>query len=82
MAKAKNISVYKIENDVPVPEDAQRPSIRAMVPIDELEVGDSVEFPLRLRTTVATTATRLKREGKVFTIKKIDEKSARIWRVE
>lgn len=79
---AKSVQVYKIDRDVPVPDDAQRPSIRAMVPIDELEVGDSVEFPLRLRTTVATTASRLKREGKGFTIKKIDEKSARIWRVE
>lgn len=82
MSKNTPIPVYKIDSDVPVPSDAQRPTIRTMVPIDGLAVGDSVEFPLKLRTTVATTATRLKKEGKVFTIKKVDEKNARIWRVE
>lgn len=78
---AKSITVYKIDNDVPVPKDAKRPSIREMVPIDDLDIGDSVEFPLRLKAIVATTATRLKRDGKLFTVKKIDDKKARIWRI-
>lgn len=79
---AKTISVYKIEHDVPVPVDAKAPSVRDLVPIDELDVGDSVEFPIKLKNGVAVLATRLKREGKSFTIKKVDEDNARIWRVE
>lgn len=79
---ARDIPVYKIEHDIPVPDDAKQPSARELVPIDELEVGDSVEFPRKLQTSVATIASRLRRDGKSFTIKKVDEENARIWRVE
>lgn len=70
------IEVYKIDSDVPVPTSA-------LPPIGMLEVGDSILFALSKRRSVATTASRLKREqGKKFKISKQDADTARIWRTE
>lgn len=75
------ISVYNIDSGVPVPDTG--PKTRDRVPVHLLEVGDSILFPLKLRRAVTSIAQRLKEsEGKRFTIKKMDDKNARIWRVE
>lgn len=79
---SKDIPVYKIDSNVPVPVEVNKPHIRQVIPIDDLGIGESVEFPLELQSSVAPTASRLKKMGKVFTIKKVSEKTARIWRVE
>lgn len=75
------IPVYSIDRDVPVPKDAKKPSIRQLVPIERLQPGESILFPLKYRSTVATIASRLGTVGMSYTIKKVDDKNARIWRV-
>lgn len=73
---SKNIPVYTVDSGVPPP-DAKH------VPLESLEVGDSMLFPLARRNTVQTLASRIKsKSGKEFTIKKIDENTARIWRLQ
>lgn len=70
------IEVYKIESDVPLP-------TTVLPPIGMLEVGDSILFALGKRRSVATIASRLKKDqGKRFKINKQDEDTARIWRTE
>lgn len=72
--------VYKIDSNVPVPDIKDRAE---PVPLSTLEPGESILFPLSRRRTVQTHASRLKTTaGKVFTIKKVDADSARIWRVQ
>lgn len=78
---ARNIPVLKVDSDVPIPVEVNQPSVREQVPIDKLKVGESVEFPRELTTALATTASRLKKQGKVFTIRKVTDDKARIWRV-
>lgn len=75
------IPVYDIDSGVPVPEQPG-PSARQQVPVHSLEPGESILFPLSIRRAVTSIAQRLKAEGKTFTIKKMDEHNARIWRVK
>lgn len=49
-------------------------------PLADMEVGDSFIFPLRSRGNIAAKGLRFK--PKRFTIRKISETEARIWRVE
>ena len=74
----REIPVISIDSGVPVPEGAGQ-----RFPVDKLEVGESILFPLVKRKSVSSIANRLKRQtGKKFTVKKMDDKHARIWRVE
>lgn len=67
---------YKIDNNVPLPEDKS-------ILLTEMTVGDSILFPLDRRRSVASTASLLKRTGgKQFTIKKVDDNNARVWRTK
>jgi hypothetical protein len=68
---------YEIDDGVNIP------VTRLHVPLRDLEVGQSVEFPKERRASIASIASRLKREtGRVFTIKITNESTCRIWRVE
>lgn len=69
---------YKVEDSVPIPVRVANKSI----PIEDLEVGQSILFPLDRRPYVQTKASRLKGSGKVFTVSKVDDKNARVWRKE
>lgn len=70
------IEVYTIDSNVPIPTSA-------LPPIGMLEVGDSILFSASKRRSVATTASRLKKEqGKRFKINKQDADTVRIWRTE
>jgi len=69
---------YEVETGVPVPVRNTSPRLS----IGRLEVGQSIVFSLEKRATVQSNASRIKKyEGKEFTIKKIDDKQCRIWRV-
>lgn len=71
------VPVYQIESDVPIPDEP------GSVPLDELDQGDSIAFPLEQRPTVQSRASKLKSQtGKEFTIRKLDEDTARVWRVK
>lgn len=65
---------YKVDKNIEMPK---------RVPLESMEVGESFEFPKSKRQSIATMASKLKREtGKEFTIKQQDEESARIWRLK
>lgn len=77
----KNVPVLQIDTAVPLPSDS-RPT-RQQIPVHQLEPGESILFPSNKRQAVANMATRLKQaEGKVFVVKKMDDKHHRVWRVE
>lgn len=69
------LDVYTIDSGVPVPE--------GLPPIAHIEVGDSIAFSGNMAASLRSRANFLKRtQGKVFTIKKIDEQTARVWRIQ
>lgn len=71
------IPVYTIDTGVPVKDRNTSP------PLMQLEVGQSVLFPLQKRMSVQTTASKIKKEtGKKFVIRKMDDDNARVWRTE
>lgn len=71
------IELYQVEGSVPIPVR------RSQNPIVDLKLGDSFLFPLEKRKTMQTMATReKKRYGKEFTIRKVDDKHARVWRTK
>jgi hypothetical protein len=72
------IPVFSVDNDVPVPEEREGSS----VPMQTLEVGESILFPIGLRRNASAKASTIKRKtGKDFTIRQIDDDNCRIWRV-
>ena len=74
----KKIPVYAIDTHVPIPAPPE-----SVVPIDTLEIGDSILFPADKRSKVQQLASKLKqRKGKVFTVRNIGENECRVWRVE
>lgn len=74
MAKA-----FRIDSDIPIPKPIETPS----VPLEDLQVGESILFDLELRSKVQMSATRLKQAtSKEFTVRKVSEKDARIWRTK
>lgn len=71
-----SIPVYIIDTGVPVP---SRPGVASLM--NQLEVGESFQFLINNRTTAQSYASVLKRKfGKVFTIRKVDENTCRVWR--
>lgn len=71
------INVNKIDSEVPVPV-----RLGLNIPLEKLEVGESILFPVELRSNVQSKASRVKKAtGMNFTIKKLSDKSARIWRI-
>lgn len=74
-----NIPVYKIDADVPVPTEPEVMSDR--FPLTSLEVNESFEFPSADRAFVQSMASTLKkRKGLTFTVRKISDDAARVWR--
>lgn len=72
------VSVYKIDKDVPMPE----PDV-SVIPLDDMEIGDSILFPIEDRPRVQPLASKLKaRKDKVFTIRVVDKNNCRVWRIE
>lgn len=71
-----DITVYQIDSGVPVPEGSRVP-----IPLSKLEIGESILFPLQKRASVQSQASAVgRRTGKVFTVRKQGEKTARVWR--
>lgn len=67
---------YTIDDGVKIP-------VRKHLPVHDLEVGQSFEFPIGERPSITTVTSRLKkRDGRVFTVQKINETTCRVWRVE
>jgi urease accessory protein UreE len=75
---SKRVTVnYPIEEGIAIPVKVASKSI----PIQNLEVGQSLLFPLDRRSYVQTKASRLKSdEGRLYEVHKVDNKNCRIWR--
>lgn len=72
---ARKIEVVKIDSNVPMP--VQR------YPLMNLKVGESFEFPIERRDLIQTNASTIKRrKGREFTVRKVNETTARVWRVK
>lgn len=69
-------AMFLIEEDVPMPE--KNPLSKAQ--LMKMEVGQSIAFPKKYRGPMQTKATRLKQEGREFTIRVVDADTCRIWR--
>ena len=72
-----DIPVISVDDGIPVPESAM-----TGLPLDTLNVGESILFPLEFRSKVQIQATRIKKQGeKEFTVRKEGDK-CRIWRTK
>ena len=68
---------FKVDKSVPVP------PVREICPLSTLEIGDSFTLPMARRRNLQTYASTLKRKtGKEFTIRKVDNDTARCWRTK
>lgn len=75
------IPVYTVDTGVPIPEDRYGAGITTLM--NNLNVGESFLFPISNRPTAQSYASFLKKtEHKVFTIRKVDNDNARVWRKE
>jgi hypothetical protein len=73
------ISVSQIESDVPIPVRVEP----FKIPLEEMEVGQSIAFDIAYRPAVQTKATRFgKRAGKEFTVRKVSDTQCRVWRTK
>lgn len=72
---------YKIEKNIPVPA-VETFSVEDS-PLHKLDVGDSFKVPYRERRVWSARAHRHKlRTGRVFTVRTISDKEARVWRIK
>jgi len=75
------IHPYKVDKDIPLPEPL--PTSGTAIPLDSLDVEDSILFPSSERPKVQTMASRLKKEkSKEFTVRIVDDVSCRVWRTK
>ncbi len=72
---------FKVDRGVPIPEKTQRLSTYQL---HKLKVGDSFKFPSsRLQSVrVVTAKWRAKHKKHEFTIRRVNHKSYRCWRVK
>lgn len=69
-----------IDKDVPVPEDQE--SLNDQFPLAEMDVGDSIEFPVEYRSYVSAKASTIKRrKGLSYTVRRVSEGECRVWRI-
>jgi len=72
------MSDYKIDKNVPIPDNG-----RLILPLREMQVGDSIEFPKNKRPNVANMVNFLSRiENLKFTIRKTGDETCRVWRLK
>lgn len=70
---------YSVDKGVPIPVSRTE----AAVPLSKMEVGESIVFPLSKRSGVQTHASITKRRnGKEFTVRKVNDTEARVWRTK
>lgn len=73
----KKIEVVQINKNIPIPDTYTR------YPFDQLEVGDNFTVSVSKRSSVAARVTRLNKKGeRQYLVRKIDENTLGVWRVE
>ncbi len=71
---------FKIEKNLPI---ARVKKAKAIYPFGGMEVGDSFEYDAVIHNKVTPAACCYgKRHNKKFSIRKIDDKKYRIWRIK
>lgn len=79
----RQIGVYIVEDNVEIPDVADTIREYALPPLSVLDVGESVMFPMELRKSVQTTASRIKKaNGREFVVRKVDTENVRVWRTK
>lgn len=74
------MSEYELEVGVPEPEERTQHN---KYPIRRMQVGESFKVPMEKRGSISATATRIaKVTGKRFTVRKVDQDTVRVWRIE
>lgn len=74
--KQNSSEEYPIDKNVPAP-------YTVSIPLDDLEPGESILFPLDRRSSVQSLASRHKRlKGKEYIVRKTSETEARVWRTK
>jgi len=68
---------FKIEKGIPIPSKRIN-----SYPFGEMNVGDSFSFPADKRASVACSVRPHSLKGKKFTVRKITNDTARVWRVK
>lgn len=69
---------YQVDKGVPIPV-SRRPGL----PLNELEVDESILFPKERRSYVQTRASKVAKEtGKEFTVRVVDDTNCRVWRTK
>lgn len=69
------IQVYEVQDDVPVPIDILRV-------LREMEKGQSFTFPPERRRTVATYASKVRKETGHKFVLRVEDNIGRVWRAE
>lgn len=74
-----NIPVkYEMETGVEVPVGRL-----GSIPLQQMEVGGSFVFPKGKRQSVSAKASKLKKaRGMEYTVRTLDEKNCRVWRIK
>lgn len=71
------IAVYTVDKSVPLPAGG------GGIPFRRLLVGESIAFDVKQLQSIRSMAYyEKKRSGRTFTVRKIDDKTARIWRIK
>lgn len=73
----KRVTIISIDSSWTIPDDV------GTYPFKFMDVGDSFAFGLDKLNSVKSAASRYGKENdKVFTVRKMDKKTARAWRVQ
>jgi hypothetical protein len=73
---------FKIEKNIPIP-DGNRSRTGYFDSLGKMEVGDSFKFDIKLRNRISGAASFFKfRHGREFTIRKLNDKECRCWRIK
>lgn len=73
------MDTFRIDKGIPIPEPIEKGTV---VPIESLEVGESILVDEKLRNSVQVLASRLKSKGKEYTVRKVEESKVRVWRTK
>jgi hypothetical protein len=78
--KGATVEEFKVDRNVPVPEEPV--TRKQLFPLEQLDVGESIEFPQEHRRYVQSTVSTLKRrKGLEFTVRKVTDTACRVWRI-
>jgi len=74
---------FKIEKNIAIPDEKKSREAGYIEILKRMEVGDSFKFDIKLRNRISGAASFFKfRHGREFTIRKLNDKEGRCWRIK